>query len=579
MKARALALFLRTLGHTWRIEWMGGEHLDAARRSSPSGNIIYAFWHEGLGILAFTHRERGVHALVSQSRDGEIIAGILDAFGYGLVRGSSRRGGVGALIGLARQLEAGHDVAIAVDGPIGPRYSVRSGAISVASRTRRPIVPIVVSADRWMALPTWDRLRLPWPGARVQVQQGAALWVENASDPAALLQQQGELETRLRACTTAAEARHGRTPDFRDVQDLRPWLERASEQSDPAWPLRLLAALHGTARAGERRLRPRPRGRGTRPWVVGIGNLEAGGTGKTPCVIALATALQERGARVVVLTRGHRGALGRRDPVRVPDANTGGAADETRLLAAALGTRVALVVSRDKRRGLAWLCRENGYDVVLVDDALQTAGLAVDRHLVLLDWQAPFGNGWLLPAGRLREPPSALLRADAVLFTRAESGPRSHAAWQHLWPSRCFTAREHVWISRPDGARIEAESLRETGVALLSGIGRPRAFEAAAATLAATTGTVVRRSVRVGDHQDLTPALTKLQQRLARLDCRWVVTTRKDLCRLPPTANKEPLLVLEQRLEVDRLEELLRVLLPAPAHSSAKSAKFTETEA
>ena len=159
MKAHALAVFLRTLGHTWRIEWMGGEHLDAARRASPGGNIIYAFWHEGLGILAFTHRGRGVHALVSRHRDGEIIAHILDAFGYGLVRGSSRRGGVAALIGLARQLETGHDVAIAVDGPIGPRFHVRTGALAVAARTHRPIVPIVVSADRWVALPTWDRLR------------------------------------------------------------------------------------------------------------------------------------------------------------------------------------------------------------------------------------------------------------------------------------------------------------------------------------------------------------------------------------------------------------------------------------
>jgi tetraacyldisaccharide 4'-kinase len=574
-------LFLTGLGKTWRLQWQGREHLESARRDSPGGNVIFAFWHNSLAILAHTHRHRDVHVLVSQHRDGELIAQVVAGMGFGLVRGSSRRGGLQALFGLAREIERGRDVAITVDGPIGPRYSVQPGIILLARRTGRPVVPVLVSAKPCSELPTWDALRLPHPGARLRLRYGEPLWVGPSEAGSATSAMRERLEKNMQHWTREDELSWGRRVDLRDVQDRRPWAERRSERPHPGVLLRGLAHLHGLARRLETGLRPRPVGRGERPWVVGVGNLEAGGTGKTPCLVELTRALQQQSCHVAILTRGHGGQLGRRKPSLFRGDPGPEASDETRFLAQALGASVPLVVSRDKRRGLELLRHRGDVDVVLVDDALQTARLPVDRHLVLLDWEAPLGNGWLLPAGRLRESPRGLQRAHALLFTRARGGIPRHPAWAHLPPEACFLAREEFpGLSRRDGTLLAADELRGQGVALLCGLGRPRAFEAAMETLGAQAGFAVRRRVRVGDHADLVPALRKLLEQVPRLDCSFVVLTRKDGMRLPEAwKDKEPLLVLEQRLHVDSLGELIPILVPAVAQSSSKLAKLTEREA
>jgi tetraacyldisaccharide 4'-kinase len=239
-------------------------------------------------------------------------------------------------------------------------------------------------------------------------------------------------------------------------------------------------------------------------------------------------------------------------------------------------------VSRDKRAGLAWLRRQFDVDVVLVDDALQTPGLPVDRHLVLLDWERPLGNGWLLPAGRLREPPAALGRAAALLFTRcAGAALPQHAAWSGLAAGgRVFTATEEfAALQTLPGIGVEPASLRGLGVALACGLGRPQAFERLARRLGGEHGFDVRRSVRVGDHAPIEPALRKLLGRLPGLGCSRVLVTRKDALRLAPGPEwDEPLLVLEQRLVVGDLARLVAVLLPS-AHSSAKLANSTRIDA
>jgi tetraacyldisaccharide 4'-kinase len=580
--AAAGRFLLSALGRTWRLEWQGEERLEAARRRSPSGNVIYAFWHSSIAILAFTHRRRQIQVLVSQHRDGERMARILEGMGYASARGSSRRGGAGALFALAGALEAGRDVAIAVDGPLGPRHHVHRGVLLLARRTGRPVVPVIPTARRCLCMRTWDALRLPWPGTRVRIQHGEPLWVGSEVGGEELAWHRHALERSLGDWTVREESRQGHRIDLRDLQDERGWIERASENPHPPALLRAAAAVHAAARRAERRLRPRPRGAGGRPWVVGVGNLEAGGTGKTPCIVVLAGALHGAGLGCAVLTRGHGGRLGRRQPAVVSGAEPPEASDETRLLAEALGPEIPIVVSADKLRGLDFVRRCFDFDVVLVDDALQTPRLPVDRHLVLLDWEEPLGNGYVLPAGRLREPPQALAAAAALLFTRARGAemPR-HPAWAHLQPGRTFLARESILgLRRPDGRWVDARGLGGSAVALLSGIGRPRAFERAAALLAAQHGFEIRRIVRIGDHAAIEPALGRLLDRLPAISCQHLVVTRKDLLRRkPPARNAEPLLVLEQRLEVDSLGRLLRILVPDAYCLSAKSAKLTDNDA
>jgi tetraacyldisaccharide 4'-kinase len=399
----------------------------------------------------------------------------------------------------------------------------------------------------------------------VRLQHGAAQFIAAAPDAAGLEVERSALESTMKRLAAEEEAKHGRDVVFADIQDERGWFEIQSERDRPPLWLRGMASLHGVAVRLDRRLRPRPTGRGGRPWVIGVGNLEAGGTGKTPCVIELARGLAARGERVAVLTRGHGGSIGGDRPVACdPRRLPAGASDETRLLVDALASVARVVASRSKRKGLDWL-RHAGVDVVLVDDAFQTVGLPVDRHLVLLDWARPLGNGWLLPAGRLREPPTALRRADALLFTRArEARLPQGREWSHLPTQRLFLAREvFLGLVRPAGERVDPSTLRGTGVAVLSGIGRPQAFEALVHRLAAQHAFSVRRTVRVGDHAPLEPALGKLAGRLEALEARQILLTRKDVMRLSPAReSNEPLLVVEQRLAIEALETLLAALLP-----------------
>lgn len=584
MKARVIlgTALLRAWGATWRVSWDGLENLAAARRESPRGNVILAFWHGMLLVLAYSHRRRDIQVLVSQHRDGEWIAQILARMGLGLARGSSRRGGTEALFRLATQLAAGDDIALTVDGPQGPRYRVHPGAVLLARRTGQPIVPLCAAFEHGTFLGTWDALRLPRPGTRLRVYYGEPIFVPagaGAEPPAAYDER---LRIALGALTQRAEADQGRRLELFDVRDKRSYWERASENPRPPALLRGLAAVHAAGRAAERRLRPRPHGRGEAWWVLGLGNLEAGGTGKTPCTVEIAGALARRGIRTAILTRGHGGALGR-TPERVTPENLDRASDETRFLAAALGPQVPVWVARDKRAGWEVVRRQGGAGVLVVDDAFQTAGLPVDRHIVLLDARTPFANGFVLPAGRLREGAAALRRADAVIFTRAGAvdGVPAGAAWSHVAAGRLTVAREvPAGLSTMRGTAVDLETLRGKGVACISGLGRPQAFEALLGEFAAAHGFEVHVTVRIGDHAPLEPELRKLAGRLAALGCAAVVTTAKDAARLPSGSKwDEPLLVLGQRLVIANLDAFLDELLPAAYSASAKFANTTDNDA
>jgi lysophospholipid acyltransferase (LPLAT)-like uncharacterized protein len=164
---------LLAVGRTWTIRHVGRERVDRARRSP--GCVLYVFTHGVLLPLAFTHRRRDVQVLISESRDGEVIARITQALGFGSVRGSSSRGGGRAIGGLTRRARQGYDLAITPDGPRGPRGSVSPGAWLVAGRSGVPIIPVGVAADRAWRLRSWDRFLVPKPGAWVWVVYGEAV--------------------------------------------------------------------------------------------------------------------------------------------------------------------------------------------------------------------------------------------------------------------------------------------------------------------------------------------------------------------------------------------------------------------
>jgi hypothetical protein len=131
--------------------------------------IVFALWHGDLLPLLYLHRNEGVTVLVSEHRDGELIARIAESLGFRTVRGSTSRGAARALVGMVRELKEGHDVAVTPDGPRGPARSFAPGALIAAQRADAPVIAVGLSAKTSWRLSSWDGFLIPKPFARVRV--------------------------------------------------------------------------------------------------------------------------------------------------------------------------------------------------------------------------------------------------------------------------------------------------------------------------------------------------------------------------------------------------------------------------
>ncbi len=145
-------------------------------------SVIFTFWHNQLLFMPVLYSrrlaDRRMAVIASQSRDGELIGGVIEKFGLRPIRGSSSRGGRRALLNLFRSLRRGWDVVVTPDGPRGPRYRVQEGVVALASSTGSPIVAVATHGDLKLILRrSWDHLRIPLPGGRVRAAFSAPLRV------------------------------------------------------------------------------------------------------------------------------------------------------------------------------------------------------------------------------------------------------------------------------------------------------------------------------------------------------------------------------------------------------------------
>jgi lysophospholipid acyltransferase (LPLAT)-like uncharacterized protein len=157
------AAVIRGLGRSMRIETRGHEHVDRLYREGK--RVIIAFWHARQLMMPLTYRGTEAHILISQHQDGEIIARIVERFGFRAVRGSSTRGGVQALRELIRLGRSGVDLVVTPDGPKGPPQVAKLGVIQLARASRLPIIPLAFGCSKKnssrVGIASWSRIPAP----------------------------------------------------------------------------------------------------------------------------------------------------------------------------------------------------------------------------------------------------------------------------------------------------------------------------------------------------------------------------------------------------------------------------------
>lgn len=184
MKIKIISLFIyyliRLLNLTYRYRFIGLENKLQAKAMSPNGTFIYAVWHQNLIGAILSHIGEKFTMIISESKDGELVAVTCEKFGHQPARGSSTRGGKRALIEIVKKIKNGFPAAISVDGPKGPAKIVKPGIIEVARLAQCPVLPLSAYPTKyWSFRKSWDQFRVPKPFTTIIIVIGKPIVVDD----------------------------------------------------------------------------------------------------------------------------------------------------------------------------------------------------------------------------------------------------------------------------------------------------------------------------------------------------------------------------------------------------------------
>jgi lysophospholipid acyltransferase (LPLAT)-like uncharacterized protein len=220
---------LRAIGPTLRVEVVGVHN--AAQFRDAGEAAIGAFWHRCIFPAVWIFRRRGIVVLNTVNFDGQWTRRVIERLGFGTAQGSSTRGAIEGLSALAKNLEVGRHVALTIDGPRGPRFVAKPGAVILARRTGQPISVFHIGVQRGHTFgKSWDLFRIPFPFSRVVMFVAPPIRVPADADSETVKAKQAEVQATLERVRDVAESWFEKTEQQREaIRDE--WRERLPEDS------------------------------------------------------------------------------------------------------------------------------------------------------------------------------------------------------------------------------------------------------------------------------------------------------------------------------------------------------------
>jgi tetraacyldisaccharide 4'-kinase len=275
--------------------------------------------------------------------------------------------------------------------------------------------------------------------------------------------------------------------------------------------------------------------------VVSVGNMTAGGTGKTPVVDALVKYYLAQDCKVAVVSRGYKGDF-QQNVLRVTNEQTPEVVGDEPLLLARRNPNARVYVSPKRRYGVM-AAEKDGADCIVLDDGFQHLAVRRDLDIVLLDERSPFGNGTVIPSGYLRESKAALKRAGLVVQTHSKFSDNSVVPGYDIVKCRHRFADYLVDVN---GLEVPWSQLRGKRCAAFAGIAHPEGFF----SQLREAGCDLQSTLVFSDHQDYSPeVLQKIDQAAGTVD--YLLTTEKDFVKLSGVKFAKPCLAVPLKLEFD----------------------------